>query len=124
LLFLGDALHTQKDTVTAILHKRADYLFVVKGNQKELFEAISLVFSEEKIMKNIYHAPNKSSFLKDSFTIRENRRKRSVATAVSLTHDTQLMRYIKETYGWEGIQTIGLLKRTGTRISKDGTVTE
>lgn len=124
LLFLGDALHTQKDTVKAILRKRADYLFVVKGNQKELFEAISLAFSEEEAMKNIYHAQNKASFMKDSFTATENKRKRLVTTVVELTHDRQLQSYITETYGWEGIQTLGILKRTGTRVSKDGTVTQ
>jgi predicted transposase YbfD/YdcC len=124
ILFLGDALHTQKETVRAILKKRADYLFVVKGNQKELFQAISLAFSEEEAMINIYHAQNKSSFIKDSFTATENRRKRSMTTAVILTHDKKLISYIKETYGWEGIQTVGILKRTGTRASKDGTVTQ
>ena len=124
LLFLGDALHTQKETVKAILEKRADYLFVVKGNQKELFEAISLAFSEEDAMKNIYNTQNKSSFVKNSFTSTEQRRKRFVTTDVILTHDKQLRSYIKQTYGWEGIQTVGMLKRTGTRISKDGTVTQ
>lgn len=123
LLFLGDALHTQKDTVKAILEKKADYLFVVKGNQKELFEAIHIAFLEED-MKNIYQAQNKSSFIKDSFTTTENKRKRLVTTGVELTHDRQLISYIKKTYGWEGIQTLGILKRTGTRTSKDGTVTQ
>lgn len=124
LLFLGDALHTQKDTVKAILQKRSDYLFVVKGNQKELFEAIYLAFSEEEVMENIYHAQNISSFAKDSIVTRENRRKRSVETSVILTHDKQLLMYIKETYGWDGMQTVGILKRTGTRTSKDGKVTD
>lgn len=38
-------------------------------------------------------------------------------------HDLELITYIKETHGFEGIQTVGILKRTGTKISKDGTIT-
>lgn len=123
LLFLGDALHTQKDTVNTILQKRADYLFVVKGNQKELLQAISLAFSEEEAMKNIYHVQNKTTFIKDRITFEENKRKRLVTTIINSTHDKQLISYLRETYGWEGIQTLGILKRTGARTSKDGTVT-
>ena len=123
LLFLGDALHTQKDTVTAILEKRADYLFVVKGNQKDLFEAIQVTFAEEG-MKNIYQAENKPSFVKDSYIYDDVGRKRSVTTTINSTHDKELISCINQTHGWEGIQTIGILKRTGERISKDGTVTK
>jgi predicted transposase YbfD/YdcC len=122
LLFLGDALHTQKDTVTAILEKRADYLFVVKGNQKDLFEAISMAFSETD-MKNIYQAENKPSFVKDNYAYADVGRKRSVTTTINSTHDKELISYINQTHGFGGIQTIGILKRTGTRISKDGTAT-
>ena len=124
LLFLGDALHTQKETVKAILGKKADYLFVVKGNQKDLFEAINIAFSEEEAMGNIYQAKNKPSFIKDSFTYSENRRKRSVTTTATLTHDKQLITYLKQTHGWEGIQTVGVLRRTGKRVSKDGKATD
>lgn len=122
LLFLGDALHTQKDTVTAILEKKTDYLFVVKGNQKDLLEAINMAFTEEDVMENIYRAENKPSFAKDSYVYDTTGRKRSLTTSVHSTHDKELISYINQTHGWEGIQTIGILKRTGERISKDGTV--
>ncbi len=123
LLFLGDALHTQKDTITAILEKKADYLFVVKGNQKDLFEAIQMAFSETD-MKNIYQAENKPSVAKDTYTYGDVGRKRSVTTTINSTHDLELITYLKEAHGFEGIQTVGILKRTGERISKDGTVTK
>jgi len=123
LLLLGDALHTQKDTITAILERQADYLFVVKGNQKDLFDAIHMAFSETD-MKNIYQAENKPSFAKDTYTYERVGRKRSVTTTINSTHDLELTTYIKETHGFEGIQTVGILKRTGKRISKDGTVTK
>jgi len=123
LLFLGDALHTQKDTVTAILAQRANYLFVVKGNQKDLFEAIQVAFAEEG-MKNIYQVKNKPSFAHDSYVYDAVGRKRSVTTTINSTHDKALISYINQTHGFEGIQTIGILKRTGERISKDGTVTK
>ncbi len=123
LLFLGDALHTQKETVTAILEKKADYLFVVKGNQKDLFEAIQIAFSETD-MKNIYQAENKPSFNKAIYDYEDVGRKRSVTTTITSTHDKELISYINQTHGFEGIQTIGVLKRAGRRISKKGTVTE
>ena len=121
LLFLGDALHTQKDTITAILEKRADYLFVVKGNQKDLFETITMAFSETD-MKNIYQAENKPSFVQDTYAYEDVGRKRSVTTIMNSTHDKELISYINQTHGFEGIQTVGILKRTGVRISKDGTI--
>ncbi len=121
LLFLGDALHTQKDTVNAILEKKADYLFVVKGNQKDLFEAISIAFSETD-MKNIYRTTNRPSFVKDSFIYENVGRKRSMTTTINTTHDRELINYINQTHGWEGMQTVGILKRTGERTSKDGTI--
>lgn len=123
LLFLGDALHTQKDTVTAILEKKADYLFVVKGNQKDLLEAIRIAFTEEN-MKNIYQAANTPSFTKDTYTYDDVERKRSVTTTINSTDDKELISYIHQTHGFGGMQTIGVLKRVGRRISKDGTVTE
>lgn len=42
----ADALNTQKTTAAAIINKNADYILPVKGNHKDLYEDIQLLFKE------------------------------------------------------------------------------
>jgi len=42
----ADAMHTQKESVKAVVDKKADYAFPVKDNQPGLLEDIKLLFSE------------------------------------------------------------------------------
>lgn len=42
----ADALNTQKTTAAAIINKEADYILPVKGNHKDLYEDIQLLFKE------------------------------------------------------------------------------
>lgn len=115
-LLLGDALFTQKKTVDSILAARADYLFVVKGNQPGLQDAI---FREAGI------AVAKHTAIADSFTSGTNDRKRKITTTVttlSLADLTEEGRGLLA--NWQGVKTIGILHRTGTRIGKDKKVTQ
>jgi predicted transposase YbfD/YdcC len=122
MLFLGDALHTQKETVSAIIQAHADYVFVVKGNQKELFENILFAFQEEKL-PSIYTGKILSRIPHQSYTYDQIGKKRAVTTTVTSTNDHDIQSYLQTTCGWEGVQTVGVLKRSGTRTSKDGTRT-
>jgi predicted transposase YbfD/YdcC len=122
-LFLADALHAQKDTAKAILDAKADYLLVVKGNQKDLCEDICFsLMQQEQGMHIVRGAKNVFVPETEEYTYEQNKRKRTVLTTVRVTTDSQLIQYIHQEHGWEGIQTIGMLTRTGTRTSKDGTI--
>jgi len=118
-LLLGDALHTQRATARAVLAAGADYLFVVKGNQKRLRRAIQtkLEASQE---------PNPTSPKPDSYSYDTTDRKRSVTTTVTVmtapSGDQELALPTGNQH-WAGVRTAGILHRTGTRVSKDGKVT-
>jgi predicted transposase YbfD/YdcC len=110
-LLLGDALHTQRATVRTVLSAGADYLFVVKGNQKGLRRAIQtgLVAAQE---------PN-------SYSYEAVDRKRSVTTTVTVmtAPSGEELALPTGNQHWAGVRTAGILHRTGTRTSKDGKVT-
>lgn len=116
-LLLGDALHTQKATVKATLKAGADYLFVVKGNQRQLGREIvaELVAADSRKL--------------DRFEYKDTKRKRNVVTTVTVFQTTisangqprELLPKLTRSNHWDGVSTIGRLHRTGTRIGKDGT---
>jgi predicted transposase YbfD/YdcC len=114
-LLLGDALHTQKSTVKTILKAGADYLFVVKGNQRQLGREIAAELeAAEKVNLN-------------RFEYKDAKRRRSVTTTVTvLRADPEagrvLLAPLTGSNRWDGVATIGQLHRTGTRLGKDGTV--
>lgn len=119
-LFLADALHAQKETAEAIVTKQADYLLVIKGNQKDFFADILTVFTKQEDLPGTnYHAQPLQS---DTQTEKQRSRKRDITTTVTTTNDAQLCAYLIQEHGFVGIQTVGVLHRYGTRISKDGTV--
>ena len=116
-LLLGDALHTQKATVKATLQAGADYLFVVKGNQRQL---------GRQIMAELAAAEENSL---DRFEYKDTKRRRKVVTAVTVLHAAsqpgrELLATLQRSNHWDGVATIGKLHRTGTRLGKDGTVHE
>ena len=118
-LLLGDALHTQRATVKAVLAVGADYLFVVKGNQKGLRRAIQTKLGDVQ-------EPNSTSPKPNSYACETTDRKRSVTTTVTVMTapaGNNELALPTGTQHWAGVRTAGILHRTGTRISKDGKVT-
>lgn len=121
-LLLGDALHTQKATAKMILKAKADYLLVVKGNQRQLGQGIvaALEAAEASIDRTCL----------DQFVYKDTKRKRDVTTTVTVLHASisaagrsqELLPRLTRSNHWDGVATIGTLHRTGTRIRKDGTV--
>jgi predicted transposase YbfD/YdcC len=114
-LLLGDALHTQKATVKAILKANADYLFVVKGNQKQLGREITAELSATEKM-NLDH-----------FEYKDTKRRRDVTTTITVLHAAsqpgqEILTALKRANHWDGVATVGQLHRRGTRLGKDGTV--
>jgi predicted transposase YbfD/YdcC len=121
-LFLADALHAQTETVKAILEKQADYLLVIKGNQKDFFADIHTAFSEQIDLPGTNYQSKQMNL--DRFTEEQLSRRRMITTTVTLTHDEALRAYLIQEHGFKGIQTIGLLTRKGTRTKKDGTIND
>lgn len=114
-LLLGDALHTQKATVKATLKAGADYLFVVKGNQRCLGREIAAELAAA------------DSRQLGCFEYKDTKRKRAVTTTVTVLHadplsDQELLSALKHSNHWDGVATVGLLSRVGTRTGKDDTV--
>lgn len=107
MLLVGDALHTQKDTITDILSHHADYLFFAKDNQEQLVNDLSMFFNDMPFGTVI-----------DEVTIHEAKRKRDITTTVTVSHDLQMCTYLD--LNWRKVKTIGRIKRVGTRITSDG----
>ena len=57
-LVLGDALHTQKATVKAVLKAGADYLFVAKGNNRKLKQEITAEITKASKEQLDQYAPD------------------------------------------------------------------
>jgi len=107
MLLIGDALHTQRNTVTDILLQHADYLLFAKDNQEQLVSDLSMFFIDVPFESVI-----------DSTTLHENKRKRDITTTVLVSHDTQMCAYLGKS--WEKVATIGKIHRVGTRVASDG----
>ncbi len=119
-LFIADALHAQRETARAIIDAQADYLLVIKGNQKDFYADIMTAFAQQKDLPGTNYqasAIKKTNHIEEQLT-----RKRDIKTTVTVTHDLALTGYLTEEHGFADIQTVGILKRSGTRTSKDGMV--
>lgn len=104
LLLLGDALHTQKETINDILEHHADYLLFVKGNQERLYQDLQLFFSEVS-------EPQKAVDYQLT-------RGRDITTEVELVTDQSFSNYLKD-QGWSGVEVVAKLHRSGTREEID-----
>jgi predicted transposase YbfD/YdcC len=118
-LLLGDALHTQRATATAIVKAQADYLFVVKGNQRGLLRAI-----QERL--GVVQENGVAGLSPDHYSYQTTDRKRSITTAVTAlmaaAGDDELA-LPTGNQRWAELRSAGILHRAGTRTSKDGKVT-
>lgn len=110
LLLIGDALHTQRDTVKEILEKEADYLLFAKDNQEALVDDLRMFWQE---------VPWGSTL--DGVCQRQKSGNRDMRTTVWVSHYKQMGEYLEST--WEGVNTIGKIERQGLRTSADGTIT-
>lgn len=107
-LLVGDALHTQKETVNYILFHTADYLLFVKGNQEQLQKHLALFFTDIPWHKTVQQA-----------NYEDNQRERQVTTTITISHDEQIRTYLKQD-GWKEIQTVGKIHKRGIRRTADG----
>lgn len=120
-LLLADALHTNSDTVKSIITAGADYLLVIKGNQKDFFSDIVAALTPQQNLPGSNYQP--IQLKSTSYTEEQQTRKREITTTVTTTTDQTLVTYLFKEHGFKKLQTVGILKRSGTRQSKDGSIT-
>lgn len=109
MLLVGDALHTQRETVSQILSSHAHYLLYAKGNQDTL-ETNLKIFFEDLPFKTVT----------DESIYQDVTRGRDVTVTITTSHDKGMCEYLVKEHGWQGIRTIGKIHRFGTRIDASG----
>jgi len=108
MLLLGDALHTQKETITLILSSRADYLLYAKGNQSQL----------ELNLKDFFdNLPFQT--MTDEVEVKDYSKGRDMTATITISFDLLMINYLTQEHGWEGVRTIGKIQRFGTRAEID-----
>ncbi len=111
LLLIGDALHTQRETIVDTIFYGADYLLFAKDNQESLVDDLRMFFTDIPWGSTI-----------DGVCDRQDTTSRDIVTTVWVSHDTHMCGYLKG--NWKGVATIGKIERQGTRVSADGKVTQ
>lgn len=104
MLLLGDALHTQKETIRDILSSNADYLLFAKGNQELLAAELQTFFD---------NLPFKS--VTDQATDYDCGKGRDITIRVTTSQDQAMSDYLGSYQGWSGVATVGRIHRTGER---------
>lgn len=101
LTIVADAIHTQQATVKTICKGKADYLLMVKDNQRQLAANIAL-------------ALNDRATVAQQETYRTCDRGRRIRREVTLSYDPALRAYLAA--DWYGVQAVGRIRRFGTRV--------
>lgn len=109
MLLVGDALHTQKETIKQILASHADYLLFAKGNQELLETELQAFFN---------HLPFQS--VTDQATDYDYQRGRDITIQVTTSQDQAMSDYLGNHQGWLSVVTVGKITRTGERQTKEG----
>lgn len=109
MLLVGDALHTQKETVKLILNSHADYMLYAKGNQDTLKTNLKIFFD---------NLPFKT--VTEETVCRDGQRGRDVTATITISHDNPMCEYLSFEHGWEKVLTVGKIHRAGTRTDRSG----
>lgn len=103
MILVADALHTQKETVRLIRENNADYVFVVKENQKELSRDLSILFADKK-------------FVEEEACEEEFGHHRYIETKVELIKDPGVLAYFSS---WKSLALVGRVRRYGERYEQE-----
>lgn len=104
LTVVGDALHTQKETISVIRKRQANYFLFVKANQQELMEDIAVAIDNKDTLKEYWSYDDKTSI-------------RDVRVTVEVIQDKQITNYIQR--NWTDVAVIGRVRRVGQRREKE-----
>lgn len=108
-----DALNTQKDNVKAVTSKGGDYCVALKANQGNFYKDVQDYFDEDRLLII-------ESGYEGAYQLTREKNHESVITYEY--YQTEKVNWYEEKNLWDGLKSIGLVKKT---IEKsDGTKTE
>ena len=108
-----DALNTQKDNVKAVTSKGGDYCVALKANQGNFYKDVQDYFDEDRLL--IIESGYEGAY-------QLTREKNHEAVITYEYYQTEKVNWYEEKNLWDGLKSIGLVKKT---IEKsDGTKTE
>lgn len=105
-----DALNTQKENVKAVIDAHADYVFPIKGNQEDLKNNLKEYFNQDKC-DEIIAGNSKSEY--------EIYYEKSHGQIIKYEYfQTSDIEWYDRTHTWEGLQSIGLVRKTITMMAQ------
>ena len=109
-----DALNTQKDNVKAVISKGGDYCVALKANQGNFYKDVQDYFDEDRLL--IIESGYEGAY-------QLTREKNHEAVIIYEYYQTEKVNWYPDIKLWEGLKSIGLVKRTidqsdGTRVEE------
>ena len=109
-----DALNTQKDNVKAVISKGGDYCVALKANQGNFYKDVQDYFDEDRLL--IIESGYEGAY-------QLTREKNHEAVITYEYYQTEKVNWYPDIKLWEGLKSIGLVKRTidqsdGTRVEE------
>ena len=102
-----DALNTQKDNVKAVIGGKGNYVVPIKGNQGNFYQDL-IDYFDEKRLETIIAGNSKSSYLKYT--------EKSHSSFITYEYfQTSDVNWYFEKDKWEGLKSIGVVKKTITK---------
>jgi len=108
-----DALNTQKENVKAVISKGGDYCVALKGNQGNLYQDVVDYFDEDKLL--IIESGYEGSY-------QLTREKSHGAVITYEYYQTEKVKWYEESEKWEGLKSIGLVKKSIEKSNGDKVV--
>ena len=109
-----DALNTQKDNVKAVISKGGDYCVALKANQGNFYKDVQDYFDEDRLL--IIESGYEGAY-------QLTREKNHEAVITYEYYQTEKVNWYPDIKLWEGLKSIGLVKKTidrsdGTRVEE------
>lgn len=108
-----DALNTQKENVKAVISKGGDYCVALKGNQGNFYQDVIDYFDEDKLL--IIESGYEGSY-------QLTREKSHGAVITYEYYQTEKVKWYEEREKWEGLKSIGLVKKSIEKSNGDKVV--
>ena len=109
-----DALNTQKENVKAVIENGGDYCVALKGNQGNFYKDVQYYFDDDKLLVI-------ESGYEGSYSLTREKSHNKIITYEY--YQTEKVNWYAEKELWEGLKSIGLVKKTieksdGTKIEE------
>ena len=110
-----DALNTQKNTVKAVIGSKGDYVGALKGNQETFYEEVKDYFDEDRrlIIQSGYEGAYKKEIEKSHSQIIKYE-----------YYQTEKIEWYEDRKKWEGLKSIGFVKKTSEYKNGNKTIEE